>query len=71
MDHSTILITIATAFNHLKDDVHSALLTQLGDVAQLDQRIRACSRLSMQINQVSHDIAFAAEQVNINKNSAC
>jgi len=50
---NTILITIATAFNHLKDDVNSALLTQLGDSAQLEQRIRACSRLLLQINQVS------------------
>ena len=49
---NTILITIATAFNHLKDNVHSALLTQLGDTAQLEQRIQACSRLSLQINQV-------------------
>lgn len=49
---NTILITIATAFNHLKDNVHSALLTQLGDTAQLEQRIQACSRLLLQINQV-------------------
>ena len=49
---NTILITIATAFDHLKDSVHSALLTQLGDTAQLEQQIQACSRLSLQINQV-------------------
>lgn len=48
----TILLTLATAFNHLKDDVHIALRTQLGDVAQIDLRIQACSRLLLQINQV-------------------
>jgi hypothetical protein len=49
---TTILSTIAAAFNHLKDDVHTALLTQLGDAAQLQQRIQACSRLMLQISQV-------------------
>jgi len=35
--HTTILATIAAAFNHLKDDVHTALHTQLGDAGQLEQ----------------------------------
>lgn len=52
MSH-TILITIATAFNHLKNDVRIALQTQLGDIGQLEQRIQACSRLLIQINQAS------------------
>lgn len=54
MAQVTILATIAAAFNHLKDDVHTALLTQLGDAAQLQQRIQACSRLMLQISQVGY-----------------
>ena len=54
--HTTILVTIAAAFNHLKDDVHTALLTQLGDEAQLQQRIQACSHLLLQISQVGYSI---------------
>lgn len=53
MSQQTLLSTIAAAFNLLKDDVHVALHTQLGDVGQLEQRIQACSRLSLQINQVN------------------
>ncbi len=48
-----ILESIATAFEQLKDDVHIALHTQIGDSSQLDQRITACSRLLLHINQVS------------------
>ena len=54
--HTTILATIATAFNHLKDDVHTALHTQLGDAGQLQQQIQACSRLMLQISQVGYGI---------------
>lgn len=46
-----VLVTIADAFNHLKDEVHIALHTQLGDIGQLDLRIQACSRLLVNINQ--------------------
>ena len=52
-----ILDTIAAAFNHLKEDVRVALQTQLGDAAQLEQRIQACSRLLLQINQVINSSA--------------
>ena len=48
-----ILETIVIAFEHLKNDVHVALHTQLGDSNQLEQRIDACSRLLLQVNQVS------------------
>jgi len=37
--HTTILTTIVAAFNLLKDDVHTALLTQLGDASQLDSSL--------------------------------
>ena len=49
---TVILDSIATAFNRLKDDVRIALHTQIGDAAQLEERIRACSRLLVQVNQV-------------------
>jgi len=52
MSTQTILDNIATAFEHLSNDVKNALRTQLGDSAQLEERIRACSRLLVQINQV-------------------
>ena len=70
-----ILDTIATAFNHLKDDVRVALHTQLGDSAQLDQRIQACSRLLVHTNQVclayfffiftKHEMAFCIDSIQI------
>jgi hypothetical protein len=59
--HTTILATIAAAFNHLKDDVHTALLTQLGDATQLQQRIQACSRLMLQISEVGYSIQCSAK----------
>ena len=49
-----VLDTIAVAFGQLKDDVHVALHTQLGDSNQLEQRIDACSRLLLQVNQVRY-----------------
>ncbi|KAJ3502998.1 hypothetical protein NLJ89_g8633 [Agrocybe chaxingu] len=59
----TVLATIACAFAYLKDDVHVALHTQLGDAAQLDQRIQACSRLQLQINQHMHIIPSEQYQI--------
>ena len=50
--HMIILNTIAAAFNLLKDDIHTVLLTQLSDAAQLEQRIQACTGVMLQINQV-------------------
>ena len=47
-----ILESIATAFEQLKDDVHIAMHTQIGDSSQLEQRITACSRLLLHVNQV-------------------
>jgi len=48
-----ILEMIVITFERLKNDVHVALHTQLGDSNQLEQRIDACSRLLLQVNQVS------------------
>jgi len=53
MATQTILDSIVSAFEHLSNDVKIALRTQLGDSAQLEERIQACSRLLVQINQVS------------------
>jgi len=47
-----ILESIATAFEQLKDDVHIAMHTQIGNSSQLEQRITACSRLLLHVNQV-------------------
>ena len=47
-----ILNSIVTAFEQLKDDVHIALHTQIGNTSQLEQRITACSQLLLHINRV-------------------
>jgi hypothetical protein len=52
MSTQTILDSIATAFEQLSNDVKTALRTQLGDSTQLEERIQACSRLLVQVNQV-------------------
>jgi hypothetical protein len=44
--------TIAAAFVLLKDNVHVALHTQLGDAAQLQAQINECGQLLVQITQV-------------------
>jgi len=54
-----ILNTIATAFDLLKNDVHAALHTQIGDSAQLQERIHACTQLLLQANQVHYFLYLA------------
>ena len=65
MSTQTILDNIAIAFEHLSNGVKNALRTQLGDSAQLEERIQACSRLLVQINQVK---VFHCETPGVGKN---
>lgn len=48
------LQNIIYSFNHLKDDVRIALLTQLGDAARIQLHVQACQQLRADIAQVSH-----------------
>jgi hypothetical protein len=47
------LQNIILAFNQLKDDVHVALLTQLGDAPRLQLHVEACQQLQNDIDSVS------------------
>lgn len=44
--------TIALAFEHLKNEVHVAVRTQVGDTARLDQHIAVCNDLEVHIQNV-------------------
>lgn len=57
-NHSLPQQTIALAFEHLKNDVHIAVRTQVGDAARLDQHITLCNDLEMHIENVYFVLLF-------------
>lgn len=44
--------TITLAFEHLKNDVHIAVHTQVGDTARLNQHLAVCDELEIHIQNV-------------------